>query len=117
MFNMHITAVAREWRGQWLTAVLCAVSGIASVQLAEPAIYGWVASPWGASIVASAVVFLAVVNLLGLFTIALLVREKRQIKAAVDNMSQGLAMFNSIGRLVLFNTRYADMYELSAEWL
>src|SRR5262249_60903132 len=60
---------------------------------------------------------LAVVNLLGLFTIALLVREKRQIKAAVDNMSQGLAMFNSIGRLVLFNTRYADMYELSAEWL
>jgi methyl-accepting chemotaxis protein len=118
MSNMHITALVHEWRGQWLIALLCAVGGIALVQLAEPAsIYGWVASPWGAGIVVSAVVFLAAMNLVGLFTIVLLVHEKRQIEAALDNMSQGLAMFNSIGRLVLFNARYADMYELSAEWL
>jgi len=32
-------------------------------------------------------------------------------------MSQGLAMFDSAGSLVLFNSQYARMYELSAEWL
>src|SRR4029077_5671462 len=63
------------------------------------------------------VFFLAITNLIGAFVIYRLVREKQQTKAAVDNMSEGLAMFDSAGKLVLFNARYAEMYSLSARWL
>jgi hypothetical protein len=60
---------------------------------------------------------LAMLSLIGLVTFARLLRQKRQINAALDNMSQGLAMFDATGRLVLFNSRYAAMYELSTDWL
>ena len=36
-------------------------------------------------------------------------------EAALDNMVQGLAMFDSEQRLILCNRRYAQIYELSAE--
>jgi len=38
-----------------------------------------------------------------------------QLKAAMDNMRQGLMMFDAEQRLVLFNRRYAEMYRLQPE--
>ncbi|MFN4088765.1 MAG: PAS domain-containing sensor histidine kinase [Alphaproteobacteria bacterium] len=41
------------------------------------------------------------------------VEEKNlQIQVALDNISQGLTMFDARGRLVLYNRRYADLYRL-----
>ena len=37
------------------------------------------------------------------------------LEAAINNMSQGLLMFDAEARLVICNRRYLDMYELSAD--
>jgi diguanylate cyclase (GGDEF)-like protein/PAS domain S-box-containing protein len=44
-----------------------------------------------------------------------LLEQKVQIDTAVNNMSQGLLMFDAAGRLVLCNRRYMEMYSLSPE--
>jgi diguanylate cyclase (GGDEF)-like protein/PAS domain S-box-containing protein len=41
--------------------------------------------------------------------------QKAQLDAALNNMRQGLLMFDSAGRLVLYNQRFLQMYHLSAE--
>jgi diguanylate cyclase (GGDEF)-like protein/PAS domain S-box-containing protein len=38
-----------------------------------------------------------------------------RLDTALNNMSQGLCMFDAAGRLVLFNQRYLDMYGMSPE--
>jgi diguanylate cyclase (GGDEF)-like protein len=44
-----------------------------------------------------------------------LAQKTRQLDAALNNMSQGLAMFGRDARLVVCNRRYADIYRLTAE--
>jgi methyl-accepting chemotaxis protein len=39
----------------------------------------------------------------------------RQLKTALDNMSQGLCMFDARGRITLYNSRYIEMYNLSTQ--
>jgi methyl-accepting chemotaxis protein len=41
--------------------------------------------------------------------------KNRQLSDAIDNMSQGLCMFDAQGRIVLFSQRYIDMYKVSTE--
>ena len=41
--------------------------------------------------------------------------QNRQLSMAIDNMSQGLCMFDAQGRITLLNRRYLDMYKLSPE--
>jgi PAS domain S-box-containing protein len=41
--------------------------------------------------------------------------QRRQLNAALNNMSQGLCLFDSSGRLVLCNQRYLDIYGLGRE--
>jgi diguanylate cyclase (GGDEF)-like protein/PAS domain S-box-containing protein len=41
--------------------------------------------------------------------------QKLQMDTAVDNMTQGLVMFNGDARLVLWNQRYIEMYGLSPD--
>jgi len=43
--------------------------------------------------------------------------EKQRLDTAVNNMTQGLLLFDSSQRLVVCNQRYIDMYGLSAEVL
>ena len=114
MSNRAIIAVMRRWQGPLLVAFGCGVGMVVAVP-----IQGWLAgaSPWPSGLAGGVVFFLAVTNLIGAFVFYRLVREKQQTKAAVDNMSQGLAMFDSTGRLVLFNSRYAEMYSLPPHWL
>src|SRR5262245_21273391 len=42
-------------------------------------------------------------------------RRRRQLTTAIDNMSQGLCMFDASGRLVVGNRRYLEIYGLSPE--
>jgi diguanylate cyclase (GGDEF)-like protein len=44
-----------------------------------------------------------------------LVQEKQRMDTAVNNMTQGLLLFDASQRLVVCNQRYIDMYGLSAE--
>src|SRR5215470_2647065 len=120
MSNRAIITAMRRWQGPLLVAFSCGVGVVVLVQMVGTAsIQDWLAggSPWQSGLAGGVVLFIAVTNLIGAFVIYRLVREKQQTKAAVDNMSQGLAMFDSTGRLVLFNARYAEMYSLSAQWL
>jgi methyl-accepting chemotaxis protein len=41
--------------------------------------------------------------------------QHRRLRDAVDNMSQGLCMFDAQSRIVLCNRRYLDMYRLSPD--
>jgi diguanylate cyclase (GGDEF)-like protein/PAS domain S-box-containing protein len=44
-----------------------------------------------------------------------LFEQKLHIDTAIDNMSQGLVMFDAKGRTLLFNRRYLEMYNLSSD--
>jgi diguanylate cyclase (GGDEF)-like protein/PAS domain S-box-containing protein len=43
--------------------------------------------------------------------------QKLKLDAALENMSQGLCMFDAEGRVVVFNARYAEMMRVSPEFL
>jgi PAS domain S-box-containing protein len=62
---------------------------------------------------------LAGLSLAFLLLIAVLQRrqsaQKLQLLTALNNMSQGLSMFDAQGRITLLNQRYLDMYGLSAD--
>ena len=42
-------------------------------------------------------------------------KRNRQVSTAIDNMSQGLCMFDASARLVVGNRRYLEIYGLSPE--
>jgi methyl-accepting chemotaxis protein len=41
--------------------------------------------------------------------------QNRRFSTALNNMSQGLNMFDAQGRIILLNKRYLQMYKLSPE--
>jgi diguanylate cyclase (GGDEF)-like protein/PAS domain S-box-containing protein len=43
------------------------------------------------------------------------VKRKFEVDAALNNMQQGLLLFDAAGRLVLYNQRFLQMYRLSAD--
>jgi diguanylate cyclase (GGDEF)-like protein len=55
---------------------------------------------------------IAFVALIGTIAYRRLRRQKLCLDTAIDNMSQGLTMFDRSGRLVLCNRRYLEMYGL-----
>ena len=44
-------------------------------------------------------------------------QQKVQLDVALNNMTHGLCMFDAEGRIVLFNRRYSEMMDQSAEYL
>jgi methyl-accepting chemotaxis protein len=103
----------------WLLAAVCAAGVVTAAALGAVNIRASATHPSNGllGLAAGAIVFLALTNLVAAFVVSRLFRDKRQARTAVDNMSQGLAMYDASGRLVLFNTRYADMYSLPLEFL
>ena len=63
----------------------------------------------------SMVLALAVLAIAALIAFARERRRYRVAKTALDNMSQGLCMFDSAARLVLCNKRYVEMHNLQPE--
>jgi methyl-accepting chemotaxis protein len=117
MSNEQIAALARGWRLPAALVLLSGLCGIASIALLDAADRsGWIslASPRLASIAIGSIVGL---SMIGLPTIAGLVHQKKRITSALDNMSEGLAMFDATGRLLVYNRRYVEMYAVSPEWI
>jgi methyl-accepting chemotaxis protein len=56
-----------------------------------------------------------IVLLLAVGLLARLRKQNSRLLNAIDNMSQGLNMFDAQGRIVLINKRYLQMYKLSPE--
>ena len=71
------------------------------------------------STLASQAPFLAGLSFAFLLLIAVLQRRQskqcQQLSKALNNMSQGLCMFDAQGRITLLNHRYISMYNLSAD--
>ncbi len=67
---------------------------------------------WGIVAVATAV---CLGVLLLLYRAHKLRRQNAQLRSALDNMTQGLCMFDGDARLILCNERYLDMYSLTRE--
>src|SRR4029079_15808111 len=67
---------------------------------------------------AAFVISVALAVLAGLIALSMTLQQKRQnarIRTALDNMSQGLCLFDGTERLVLSNRKYLEMYGLSAQ--
>ncbi len=73
------------------------------------------ASPAVAASVMALPFAFAAATIAGLFATARRRTRIRQLRAALNNMTQGLCMFDSAARLVLCNERYLEMYDLPAE--
>jgi diguanylate cyclase (GGDEF)-like protein/PAS domain S-box-containing protein len=65
--------------------------------------------------IAGVTVVMLAVSLVGMIVDERFHEQSRRLNAALNNMHQGLLMFDSTNRLVLFNQRYLQMYNLSAE--
>src|SRR5712691_5936030 len=70
---------------------------------------------WSPAFLASVVCCLAIISLIGTFAYRRLREQKLCLDTAINNMSQGLTMFDKPGRLVLCNRRYIEMYGLSPD--
>ena len=112
--STHVAA--REWRTVVLTGCLSFAGSFLLFHFALPA-GAWAASapePLVSSFFAAIVALLAMA-----ITVAVLGRRVRtdnlRMRVAINNMSQGLCMFDGNERLVICNERYMEMYSLSAE--
>ncbi len=64
---------------------------------------------------ASLLAFLCLAALAAIAAHRRLRAQNRQLVSAIDNMSQGLTMFDAQGRIILVNGRYLEMYKLSPD--
>jgi methyl-accepting chemotaxis protein len=109
-------AIARDWRMVMLTGGTSFAVSFVLFHFVLPV------SPWAAFVPESMVsLFLAaLIALLAMATaMALLARklhvDNLRMRVAINNMSQGLCMFDGNERLVICNQRYMEMYNLSAD--
>jgi len=109
-------ATARDWRMVMLTGVVSFAVNFALLHFVLPA-SAWVAS--GPDLMVSLFFAALIAMLVMAITTAVLARElrvdNRRMRVAINNMSQGLCMFDGNERLVVCNQRYMEMYKLSAE--
>jgi len=113
-----LTKASRNWKLIVLTGAAGFAAGIAIYLFVGP---GWVVAaltrapatiaggmmglPFGLGAAAVA----------GLFVTGRRRGQARMLRAALNNMTQGLCMFDSAARLVLCNERYIEMYHLQPE--
>ena len=93
-----------------------AASRVLLLGLIDPArVIAWVTSvpPAIAALAISAVAATLLFSIAALLALVGTLRRNLRISAALDNMTQGLCMFDSSARLILCNEPYLDMYGLT----
>lgn len=108
-------AVPRDWRLVALTGAICFPLFMALLHFALPAA-AWLAGMSGLmaeALLAGMPTLMAMIATLAVRTQRLR-RYNRRMGVALDNMTQGLCMFDGNERLVVCNSRYIDMYRLPA---
>ncbi len=70
------------------------------------------ASPAAAASIVGLVCAICAMGLAAIFVIQRVRAHYRLLRSALNNMTQGLCMFDHVGRLILCNERYIEMYDL-----
>jgi methyl-accepting chemotaxis protein len=107
---------AREWRMVLLTGLVSFVVSFAAFHFVLPVrVLGTSTSELTVSLFLSAVVATLTMAIAMSFLARKLRLDNRRMTVAINNMSQGLCMFDGNERLVVCNRRYMEMYSLSAD--
>jgi methyl-accepting chemotaxis protein len=108
-------APKHDWRAIALIGAGCFAAGYLLFHFLLP-VRSWLAGmpePLASAFFA-AVAALAAMTCVAVLLTRLLQVQNRRIRVALDNMSQGLCMFDGDERLVVCNRRYMDLYKLPA---
>jgi methyl-accepting chemotaxis protein/PAS domain-containing protein len=118
MFTSYLPlALQRGWRAAMLVGLAIFAGSFGLLYALEP---DWIAAVRAVpasmlSLIAAALIAQVAMGV----TQAVLARnlrwENAQMHSAIDSMSQGLCMFDASERLVVCNTQYYQMYELTAD--
>lgn len=108
-------ASARDWRLVMLAGGASFAVSYALLHYVFP-VSNWVTTPAALTpLVLSAIVaFLAMALTLAVLS-RMLRTDNQRMRVAINNMSQGLCMFDGNERLVVCNQRYMDMYKVSGD--
>jgi methyl-accepting chemotaxis protein len=101
-----------------LVMAACAGVAVLFIGLTDPArVVAWITAtpPATAGLVISALVAMLLVSVAALAALLGTSRRCLRISAALDNMTQGLCMFDAGGRLILCNEPYLEMYGLTRQ--
>ena len=110
------SAFRREWRLAVLAIAACAGIALLLLGLIDPArVMAWVtgAPPATAALAISALAAMLMFSIAALLALVGTLRRNLRVSAALDNMTQGLCMFDGSARLILCNEPYLDMYGLT----
>jgi methyl-accepting chemotaxis protein len=119
MFADFFSRVLR--RGSWLIALTGLASFAACFGALSMFATGWAAivipavSETVLSFIVAVVVAHFAMSLVGITLNRRLRRRNRQLRTAVDSMPQGMCMFDAAERLVVCNTQYYEMYNLTLD--
>jgi methyl-accepting chemotaxis protein len=116
--GLNLSKASRNWK-------LVILAGTAGFALGFAIVFGYgpsqvvaalnAAPDWVAESLLAAPFGLGAAALAGLFVNARRRVQARLLRAALNNMTQGLCMFDRAGRLVLCNERYVELYNLRPE--
>lgn len=106
-------------RGLWLITMIGLMTFAVVFSTLDFVAGGWATtvapaiSERGLSVILAALAAQFVMSLAGAALTRRLYRENRQMRTAMDSMAQGLCMFDAAERLVVCNTQYYAMYNLT----
>ena len=106
----------RDWRIAMLAIAACGGIALLLLGLIDPArVIAWITdAPRAlAALAISTVAALLMFSIAALLVLVATLRRNLRISSALDNMTQGLCMFDSSARLILCNEPYLDMYGLT----
>jgi methyl-accepting chemotaxis protein len=112
--GFNFSKVSRNWRLVVLAGVLGLAAGLGLVLYFGPraVIAALNAAPdWATEIALAAPFGFGAAALAGLFVNVRRRTRVRLLRDALNNMTQGLCMFDAAGRLILCNARYAEIYQ------
>jgi methyl-accepting chemotaxis protein len=108
-------AIPRDWRLPVLIGTVCFPLGFALFSYVVPAAaFIPSASALAVSLFCAGLTSVLAMALAALFQVQRVRIHNHRMRVALDNMSQGLCMFDGNERLVVCNRRYLEMYKLPA---
>jgi methyl-accepting chemotaxis protein len=110
--SAHVTA--RDWQMVLLTGGIGFAVSYVLFHFVLPAGI-WAGAAPVSSLFSAALIAMLAMAIAAAFLARKLRVENRRMRIAINNMSQGLCMFDGNERLVICNQRYMEMYKLSAD--
>jgi methyl-accepting chemotaxis protein len=106
----------REWRSVAFIGGACLLASFALLYFAVP-LDAWIsaASKFTQAAICAGLVTTLVVVVAGLGVIRRMQTENQRMGVAINNMPHGLCMFDGHERLVICNSRYTELYQLSED--